>query len=62
MKSLLATDVACNIFMTIEAKLTLPFFVEQFVAAGTLAFKIRMPLDDFTGHDERLNILSSCVM
>ncbi len=28
MKSLLATDVACDIFMTIEAKLPLPFFVE----------------------------------
>ncbi len=61
MKSSLATDVACDIFMTIEAKLPLPFFVEQLVAAGTLAFKIRMHLDDLTGHDERLNILSGCV-
>lgn len=56
--SVFLIDVFCDIFVAIETELPLCFFVESFVAGGTLILQVRVSLDDIAGHDQRLNVLS----
>jgi hypothetical protein len=53
-----SADVACNIFVTIEAKRVLVGPPEWFVAGRALGFEVRMSLYNFAGHHKRLNGLS----
>jgi hypothetical protein len=52
-------NVESDILMAVEAKLLLSLLVEHLVARGTFAFELEVRGCDFSGHDQRLNILSA---
>jgi hypothetical protein len=49
-------NIACDVFVADEAQLWLPAAIERKVAGATLCLDIRVPFDDLTRHNERLDL------
>ena len=59
MKARPVADIAFDILMTIKAKRPLSRSVERFVTGRTLRLHVSMTMHDVSGHNQRLNSLSS---
>jgi hypothetical protein len=62
MKSSMPVDIHPDVFVAVKAELALSFLVKYFVARRAFSLNLCMVVYDLTGHNERLNVLSSRVM
>jgi len=61
-ESLFLRHVFGDILMTIETPLALSLLVEHLVARRTVGLKFGVPIYEFAGHDQGLNILSGRIV